>query len=68
MTAAEILRLNGNLRDSPMMEVVRRFHALIGSRELPYCVVGGMAEGSRRCVRTYPQKPCEVLEGSLSDL
>ncbi|MGD0726519.1 MAG: hypothetical protein ABSB63_13255 [Spirochaetia bacterium] len=43
MTAAEILRLNGNLRDSPMMEVVRRFHALIGSRELPYCVVGGMA-------------------------
>ncbi len=43
MTAAEILRLNGNLRDSPMMEVVRRFHALSGSLELPYCVVGGMA-------------------------
>ncbi|MBE3065487.1 MAG: hypothetical protein IMZ69_10780 [Spirochaetes bacterium] len=43
MTAAEILQLNGNMRDSPLMEVVRRFHALSSSRELPYCVIGGMA-------------------------
>jgi hypothetical protein len=43
MTAAKILQLNGNMRDSPLMEVVRRFHALSISRELPYCVVGGMA-------------------------
>jgi hypothetical protein len=43
MTAAKILQLNGNMRDSPMMGVVRRFHALSISRELPYCVVGGMA-------------------------
>jgi len=43
MTAAQILQLNGNMRDSPLMEVVRRFHALSSSRELPYCVVGGMA-------------------------
>jgi hypothetical protein len=43
MTAAEILQLNGNMRDSPLMEVVRRFHALSRSRELPYCVIGGMA-------------------------
>jgi hypothetical protein len=43
MTAAKILQLNGNMRDSPLMEVVRRFHVLSSSRELPYCVVGGMA-------------------------
>jgi hypothetical protein len=43
MTAAEILQLNGNTRDSPLMDVVRRFHALSVSRRLPYCVVGGMA-------------------------
>ena len=43
MTPARILQLNGNMRDSPLMEVVRRFHALAISRDLPYCVVGGMA-------------------------
>ena len=43
MTATQILKLNGNMRDSPLMEVVRRFHALSSSRELPYCVIGGMA-------------------------
>ena len=44
MTAARILQLNGDMtRDSPMMAVVRRIHVLCTSRELPYCVIGGMA-------------------------
>jgi hypothetical protein len=46
MTAAAILGLNGDPRDpknSGMMEVVRRFHALAMARGLPYCVIGGMA-------------------------
>ncbi len=43
MTATEVLKLNGNMRDSPLMGVVRRFHTLSISRELPYCIVGGMA-------------------------
>jgi hypothetical protein len=46
MTAAAILSLNGDLRNpknSGMMQVVRRFHALARERGLPYCVVGGMA-------------------------
>ncbi len=43
MTAEQILRLNGNLHDSEMMNVVRRFHAFATARGLPYCVVGGMA-------------------------
>ena len=44
MTAARILQLNGDMtRDSPMMDVVRRVHSLCNSRELPYCVIGGMA-------------------------
>jgi len=44
MTAAKILKLNGDMsHDAPMMEVVRRFHAVSSSRGLPYCVVGGMA-------------------------
>jgi hypothetical protein len=46
MTAAEILRLNGDLRnpkDSEMMGIVRRFHVFALAHSLPYCVVGGMA-------------------------
>jgi len=43
MTAAKIFRLNGDLRESTLLEVVRRFHALCSARKLPYCVVGGMA-------------------------
>lgn len=43
MTAAQILRLNGNMRGCPMMEVVRRFTRLSNSLSLPYCIVGGMA-------------------------
>jgi hypothetical protein len=44
MTAARILQLNGDMKpDSPMMGVLRRIHAMCGSRELPYCVIGGMA-------------------------
>ena len=43
MTAAQILRLNGNMRDSPLIDVVRRVHALCSLRQLPYCIVGGMA-------------------------
>ncbi len=46
MRAAAILSLNGDLRNpknSGMMHVVRRFHALAQEHGLPYCVVGGMA-------------------------
>ncbi len=43
MTAAKVLELNGDTRDSPLMEAVRRFHALSSSRGLPYCVIGGLA-------------------------
>ena len=44
LTAAQVLRLNGDMkRDSPLMEAVRRVHALSRSRRLPYCIIGGMA-------------------------
>jgi hypothetical protein len=44
LTAAKILELNGDMTpDSPMMEVVRRIHALFNEHDLPYCVIGGMA-------------------------
>ena len=43
MTAAKVLELNGDMRNSPLMEAVRRFHALCSSRGLPYCVIGGLA-------------------------
>ena len=53
MTAARILQLNGDMtRDSPMMDVVRRIHALCSSRELPYCVIGGMAVTRNGYART----------------
>ena len=43
MTPEQVLRLNGNLHDSEMMNIVRRFHAFAQAHGLPYCVVGGMA-------------------------
>ncbi len=43
MTAAEILKINGDMKDSPLMDVVRRFHALSIAKHLTYCIVGGMA-------------------------
>ncbi|MGA2480784.1 MAG: hypothetical protein ABSG63_18720 [Spirochaetia bacterium] len=53
MTAAKILQLNGDMkRDSPMMEVARRFHALSTGKGLPYCIVGGMAVIRNGCPRT----------------
>jgi hypothetical protein len=56
MTAAEVLRLNGDLHDSGMMAIVRRFHAVSVSRGLPYCVIGGLA-----VVRNgYPRTTADV--------
>ena len=43
LTAARILRLNQDMRDSPLMDAVRRFHALSMASKLPYCIIGGMA-------------------------
>ncbi len=77
MSAARILELNGDMtRDSPMMEVVRRFHALASARGLPYCVIGGMAvirNGYARTtidvdVLTYKREWMKLLplEGEIS--
>ncbi len=44
MTAARILELNGLLTpDAPLMQIVRRIHAVCGAAGLTYCVIGGAA-------------------------
>ena len=44
MTAARIFELNGLLSpDAPLMEIVRRIHALCSASGLAYCVIGGVA-------------------------
>lgn len=63
MTAARILQLNGNLHDSEMMEIVRRFHALSSSRGLPYCVIGGMAVIRNGYPRTTADVDVLTLKG-----
>jgi len=55
MTAERLLHLNGDLKDpdkSELMEVIRRFHALSRTCDLPYCVVGGMAVIRNGLLRT----------------
>jgi hypothetical protein len=55
MTAERLLHLNGDLKDpdkSELMEVIRRFHALSSTYDLPYCVVGGMAVIRNGLLRT----------------
>ena len=53
MTAAELLRINGDGGGgSPLMRAVRRFHAMAESCGVAYCVIGGLAVVRNGWVRT----------------
>jgi hypothetical protein len=43
MSPKELLALNGDLRSSPLLEALRRFHALASEKNIRYCVIGGLA-------------------------
>jgi hypothetical protein len=39
----ELLALNGDFKDSPLLQALRRFHAFASAKGIPYCVIGGLA-------------------------
>ncbi len=43
MTARELLGLNGDFRDSPLLQTARRLHGALSRQALPYVIVGGLA-------------------------
>lgn len=43
MTAKEVLNLNGDFLQSPLLDTLHRIDAYLSSKSIPYAVVGGMA-------------------------
>ncbi len=43
MTAKELLELNGNFRQSPLLETIRILHGIFTAQSVDYAVIGGMA-------------------------
>ncbi len=43
MTAKEVLNLNGDFRQSPLLDTLHRIDSYLSSKEISYAVVGGMA-------------------------
>ena len=52
MTAKELLELNGNFRQSPLIETIRILHRIFTAQSVDYAVIGGMAVVRSGAVRT----------------
>ncbi len=65
MTARDLLNLNGDFRESPLLETARRLHAALTSWGLPYAVVGGLAVLRHGAARTTRDVDLLVRAGDL---
>jgi hypothetical protein len=52
MSPEEVLNLNGDFRHSPLLDSVRRLHALLVAGRIPYVIIGGLAVVRNGAVRT----------------
>jgi hypothetical protein len=52
MTAASLLRQNGNFKESPLLETVKKIHRLMSRPDLSYAVIGGLAVIRNGAART----------------
>ena len=43
MSPGEILKINGDFKSSPLLEVLKKIHKAFSEKNLPYAVIGGMA-------------------------
>ena len=43
MKAGDVFALNGDFRESPLIETCKRLHSVFTPLDIPYAIVGGMA-------------------------
>jgi hypothetical protein len=44
MSPVELLNINGNFKESPLVSAVRKLHKAFSGKHIPYAVIGGMAD------------------------
>lgn len=52
MNAKQVLELNGDFRNSPLLDTARRLHACFSRHGIPYTIIGGLAVVRNGAVRT----------------
>ena len=52
MNAKQVLELNGDFRNSPLLDTARRLHACFTRHGIPYTIIGGLAVVRNGAVRT----------------
>jgi hypothetical protein len=52
MSPEEVLTLNGDFKRSPLLDTVRRLHAIFAAGRVPYVIIGGLAVVRNGAVRT----------------
>jgi len=52
MTPKRVLEINGDLKESPLIETIRRIHSVFSKNCVPYTIIGGMAVIRSGCSRT----------------
>ncbi|OHD75679.1 MAG: hypothetical protein A2V99_11435 [Spirochaetes bacterium RBG_16_67_19] len=52
MNAKKVLELNGDFRNSPLLDTARRLHACFTRHGIPYTIIGGLAVVRNGAVRT----------------
>ncbi|MBA7583463.1 hypothetical protein ES708_25407 [subsurface metagenome] len=52
MTPKRVLEINGDLKESPLIETIRRIHSVFSKNGVSYTIIGGMAVIRNGCSRT----------------
>ena len=52
MTAKDLLNLNGDFRNSPLLDTARRLHGLLAQQDIAYVIIGGLSVIRNKAVRT----------------
>ncbi len=52
MTPKRVLEINGDLKESPLIETIRRIHGVFSKNCVSYTIIGGMAVIRSGCSRT----------------
>jgi len=52
MTPKRVFEINGDLKESPLIETIRRIHSVFSKNGVSYTIIGGMAVIRNGCSRT----------------
>jgi len=57
MTPKRVLEINGDLKESPLIETIRRIHSVFSKNGVSYTIIGGMAREGWHYIRNIPEIP-----------